>query len=146
VFRGYHRKPQETADSFTTDGWFRTGDIATMDEDGFISLVDRIKELIITGGFNVAPSEVEEVLRRLPSVRDAAVVGLPDARSGEMVAAAVVLEPGAHFDESEARALVREALTPYKVPRRIVVIDELPTNMIGKVLRREVKAMLLDES
>nr|WP_077222618.1 long-chain-fatty-acid--CoA ligase [Rathayibacter sp. VKM Ac-2630] len=146
VFRGYHRKPQETADSFTADGWFRTGDIATMDEDGFISLVDRIKELIITGGFNVAPSEVEEVLRRLPSVRDAAVVGLPDARTGELVAAAVVLEPGADFDESEARALVREALTPYKVPRRIVVIDELPTNMIGKVLRREVKAMLLDES
>ncbi|QHC66800.1 AMP-binding protein [Rathayibacter sp. VKM Ac-2759] len=146
VFRGYHRKPEETAASFTGDGWFRTGDIATIDDDGFVSLVDRIKELIITGGFNVSPSEVEEVLRRLPAVRDAAVVGLPDAHSGESVSAAVVLEPGASFDPDEARALVREALTPYKVPKRIVVVDELPTSMIGKVLRRQVKAMLLDES
>ncbi|KQQ00658.1 MULTISPECIES: long-chain-fatty-acid--CoA ligase [unclassified Rathayibacter] len=146
VFRGYHRKPEESAASFTADGWFRTGDIATIDEDGFVRLVDRIKELIITGGFNVSPSEVEEVLRRLPAVRDAAVVGLPDPHSGEAVAAAVVLEPGASFDPAEARAVVREALTPYKVPKRIVVVDELPTSMIGKVLRREVKAMLLDES
>ncbi|MWV50111.1 AMP-binding protein [Rathayibacter sp. VKM Ac-2803] len=145
VFRGYHRKPEETTASFTTDGWFRTGDIATIDDDGFVRLVDRIKELIITGGFNVSPSEVEEVLRRLPSVRDAAVVGLPDPHSGESVAAAVVLEPGASFDPADARAVVREALTPYKVPKRIVVVDELPTSMIGKVLRRQVKAMLLDE-
>ncbi|SMH37363.1 long-chain acyl-CoA synthetase [Rathayibacter oskolensis] len=145
VFRGYHRKPEETAASFTADGWFRTGDIATVDDDGFVRLVDRIKELIITGGFNVSPSEVEEVLRRLPAVRDAAVVGLPDAHSGESVVAAVVLEPGASFDPAEARAAVREALTPYKVPKRIVVVDELPTSMIGKVLRRQVKAMLLDD-
>ena len=146
VFRGYHRKPDETAAVFTAEGWFRTGDIATIDEDGFVTIVDRIKELIITGGFNVSPSEVEEVLRRLPAVRDVAVVGLPDARSGELVAAAVVLEPGAHLDEEEARRTVREALTPYKVPKRLVVVDELPRSMIGKVLRREVKALLLDES
>ncbi|AZZ51491.1 long-chain-fatty-acid--CoA ligase [Rathayibacter festucae] len=146
VFRGYHRKPDETAAVFTAEGWFRTGDIATIDEDGFVTIVDRIKELIITGGFNVSPSEVEEVLRRLPAVRDVAVVGLPDARSGEQVAAAVVLEPGAHLDQEEAHRTVREALTPYKVPKRIVVVDELPRSMIGKVLRREVKALLLDES
>jgi long-chain acyl-CoA synthetase len=146
VFRGYHRKPEETAAAFTSDGWFRTGDIATLDDDGFVRIVDRIKELIITGGFNVSPSEVEEVLRRLPAVRDVAVVGLPDAHSGESVAAAVVLEPGADFDAEQARSLVREALTPYKVPKRIKVVDELPTSMIGKVLRRKVKAMLLDEA
>lgn len=144
VFRGYHRKPEETAATFTDDGWFRTGDIATIDEAGFVTIVDRIKELIITGGFNVSPSEVEEVLRRLPAVRDVAVVGLPDAHSGESVAAAVVLEPGAHLDTAEARRVVREALTPYKVPKRIEVVDELPKSMIGKVLRRQVKAMLLE--
>ncbi|QHC59050.1 long-chain-fatty-acid--CoA ligase [Rathayibacter sp. VKM Ac-2760] len=146
VFRGYHRKPDETAAAFTADGWFRTGDIARIDDDGFVTIVDRIKELIISGGFNVSPSEVEDVLRRLPAVRDVAVVGLPDARSGEQVAAAVVLEPGAHLDQEEARRVVREALTPYKVPKRIAVVDELPRSMIGKVLRREVKALLLDES
>lgn len=145
VFRGYHRKPDETARTFTRDGWFRTGDIATIDEDGFVRIVDRIKELIITGGFNVSPTEVEEVLRRFSAVRDVAVVGLPHPHSGESIAAAVVLEPGASFDPEAARAAVREALTPYKVPKRIVVVDELPRSMIGKVLRREVKALLLDE-
>lgn len=144
VFRGYHRKPEETAAAFTTDGWFSTGDIATIDGDGFVRIVDRIKELIITGGFNVSPSEVEEVLLRLPAVREVAVVGLPGARNGETVAAAVVLEPGAHLDIEAARAAVREALTPYKVPKRITVVDELPRSMIGKVLRRKVAAMLAE--
>ncbi|PPG85389.1 long-chain fatty acid--CoA ligase, partial [Rathayibacter sp. AY1F3] len=145
VFRGYHRKPDETAATFTGDGWFRTGDIATIDEDGFVRIVDRIKELVITGGFNVSPSEVEEVLLRLPEIKEVAVVGLPDPRSGESVAAAVVLEPGAQLDVAAARKAVREALTPYKVPKRITVVDELPRSMIGKVLRRQVKAMLTDE-
>lgn len=143
VFRGYHKKPHETAATFTDDGWFRTGDIATLDEDGFVRIVDRIKELIITGGFNVSPTEVEEALRRVPGIADAAVVGLPDPHSGEEVVAAVVLEPGATLDEKAARALVRDALTPYKVPRRLVVVDELPKSLIGKVLRRQVKEQLL---
>ncbi|NQX27626.1 AMP-binding protein [Microbacteriaceae bacterium VKM Ac-2854] len=145
VFRGYHKKPQETAATFTDDGWFRTGDIATLDEDGFVRIVDRIKELIITGGFNVSPTEVEEALRRVPGIVDAAVVGLPDAHSGEKIVAAVVLEPGASLDEAAARDLVRDALTPYKVPRRLVVVDELPKSLIGKVLRRQVKEMLLQD-
>ncbi|AZZ48902.1 long-chain fatty acid--CoA ligase [Rathayibacter rathayi] len=144
VFRGYHRKPEETAATFTNDGWFRTGDIATIDEDGFVRIVDRLKELVITGGFNVSPSEVEEVLLRLPEIKEVAVVGLPDPHSGETVAAAVVLEPGAQLDVAAARKAVREALTAYKVPKRITVVDELPRNMIGKVLRRQVKAMLTD--
>jgi long-chain acyl-CoA synthetase len=149
VFSGYWRKPEETAAVFVEAGddgapWFRTGDIVSIDTDGFVSIVDRIKELIITGGFNVAPSEVEECLRSFRGIVDAAVVGLPDGHSGEAVVAAVVLEPGVALDEAAARAFVRENLTPYKVPKRIVVVDELPKSLIGKVLRREVRTALLD--
>jgi len=148
VFSGYWRKPDETAAVFveSTDGgahWFRTGDIVSIDADGFVSIVDRIKELIITGGFNVAPSEVEECLRSFTGIADAAVVGLPDGHSGEAVVAAVVLEPGATLDAEAARAFVREQLTPYKVPKRLVVVDALPKSLIGKVLRREVRTTLL---
>ncbi|WP_243696863.1 long-chain-fatty-acid--CoA ligase [Labedella endophytica] len=141
VFSGYWRKPEESAAVFA-DGWFRTGDIATIDSDGFVRIVDRIKELIITGGFNVAPSEIEEALRGLPGIADAAVVGLPSAHSGEEVVAAVVLEKGAEFSADDARASLRTSLTPYKVPKRIVVVDELPTSLIGKVQRRLVRDAL----
>ena len=141
VFRGYHRKPQETADVFVGDGWFRTGDIGTVDEDGFVRIVDRIKELIISGGFNVSPSEVEEALLRYDGVAEAAVVGL-QSPGGEQVAAAIVLRPGADVDVAALRAFARQQLTPYKVPRRIVVVDELPRSLIGKVLRREVRDQL----
>jgi long-chain acyl-CoA synthetase len=149
VFSGYWRKTDETAAVFvesTDDGahWFRTGDIVSIDDAGFVSIVDRIKELIITGGFNVAPSEVEECLRAFAGIADAAVVGLPDGHSGEAVVAAVVLDKGATLDADAVRAFVREQLTPYKVPKRIVVVDELPKSLIGKVLRREVRTNLLD--
>jgi len=138
VFGGYYGKPEESEAVFV-DGWFRTGDIVTIDEAGFVRIVDRIKELIITGGFNVAPTEVENVLRQHPDVVDAAVVGLPSEHSGEEVVAAVVVEPGRELDVEALRAYARGILTPYKVPRRVFVVDELPTSMIGKVLRRQVK-------
>jgi long-chain acyl-CoA synthetase len=148
VFGGYWKKPDETAAVFVADPaggapWFRTGDIVTIDADGFVSVVDRIKELIITGGFNVAPSEVEEALRAFPGVADVAVVGLPSAHSGEDVAAAVVMEANARFDEAAIRAFARENLTAYKVPRHIVVVDELPKSLIGKTLRRVVRERLI---
>jgi long-chain acyl-CoA synthetase len=148
VFGGYWKKPDETASVFvsSTDGgadWFRTGDIVTIDADGFVKIVDRIKELIITGGFNVAPSEVEDALRQHPSIADVAVVGLPSHHSGEDVVAAVVLEPGARLDESGIREFARTSLAAYKVPRRIVEVDELPKSLIGKVLRRQVRTSLL---
>jgi long-chain acyl-CoA synthetase len=108
-----------------------------------VRIVDRIKELIITGGFNVAPSEVEEALRAFPGILDAAVVGMPHEHNGESVVAAVVLETGVSIDVDAVRAFVRENLTPYKVPRRIVVVDELPKSLIGKVLRRQVRDNLL---
>lgn len=143
VFQGYYGKPEATEEVFA-DGWFRTGDIVQIDEDGFVRIVDRIKELIITGGFNVAPTEVENALRQHPDVIDAAVVGLPSDHSGEEVVAAVVLDPEAKDADVEGiREFARSILTPYKVPRRIFVVDELPTSLIGKVLRRQVRESLL---
>jgi len=148
IFSGYWKKPEETAQVFVpaTDGgahWLRTGDIATVDADGFVRIVDRIKEIIITGGFNVAPSEVEEALRAHPDVVDAAVVGLPSERTGEDVVAAVVLRSGVTLDADAIRDFARETLTAYKVPRTIVAVDELPKSLIGKVLRRQVREALL---
>ena len=143
VFSGYYGKPEETEAVFV-DGWFRTGDIVRMDEDGFVTVVDRIKELIITGGFNVAPTEVENVLRQHASVADIAVIGLPSSHSGEEVVAAIVLEPGASLDADALRDFGRTILTPYKVPRQFFVVDELPKSMIGKVLRRQVKQTIQD--
>jgi long-chain acyl-CoA synthetase len=144
VFSGYWNNPEETAEILTEDGWLRTGDIVTVDEDGFVKVVDRRKELIITGGFNVSPSEVEEVLRSNQSVADAAVVGLSRGTGGEQVVAAVVMQPDTELDEQALRAFCRERLTPYKVPRRIVAIEELPKSMLGKVLRKQVRESLQD--
>jgi len=153
VFSGYWKKLEETAEVFVpaADGddagsWFRTGDIVTIDADGFVRIVDRIKELIITGGFNVAPSEVEDALRSHPSVADVAVVGLPSDHSGEAVVAVVVLAPGAELDEQGLRDYVRPNLAGYKVPKRIIAVDELPKSLIGKVIRREVREALRAES
>ena len=139
VFQGYWNNPEETAATLLPGGWLRTGDIVTVDADGFTTIVDRAKELIITGGFNVSPSEVEAVLRLHPSVTDAAVVGKPLERGGEMVVAAVELDPGAVFDEDALRAHCREHLAAYKVPRRIVPIEDTPRSLLGKILRKEVR-------
>ncbi|WP_258065494.1 long-chain-fatty-acid--CoA ligase [Rathayibacter tritici] len=144
VFQGYWKRPEETAEALLPGGWLRTGDIATVSGDGFVTIVDRAKELIITGGFNVSPSEVEGVLESHPDVVRAAVVGLPRADGGESVAAAVVLRAGTAVDPEALRDFCRLYLTPYKVPKRVVPVDELPTSLIGKVLRREVRENLLD--
>jgi long-chain acyl-CoA synthetase len=144
VFAGYWNRPDDTAATLLDGGWIRTGDIVEMDEDGFITVVDRIKELIITGGFNVYPSEVEDALRQVPGVLDAAAVGLPDGSGGERVVAAVVAEPGVRLDPEEVRAASRERLTGYKVPRQVFVLDELPRSAIGKVLHRSVREHLLE--
>ena len=143
VMSGYWKKPDETAEVFV-DGWYRTGDIATMDADGFITIVDRIKELVITGGFNVAPTEVEDALRGFAGVADIAIVGLPSARDGEHVVAAVVAEPGQTVDADALRAYARENLAAYKVPKHVYFVDELPKSLIGKVLRKKVKDELLE--
>jgi long-chain acyl-CoA synthetase len=143
VFQGYWNNPEETAKTLTPDGWLRSGDIVTQDDDGFATIVDRAKDLIITGGFNVSPTEVETVLRLHASVMDAAVFGKPLERGGELVVAAVELEPGATLDEKALQDHCREHLAAYKIPRRIVQITETPRSMLGKVLRRKVREQVL---
>ncbi|WP_235502175.1 long-chain-fatty-acid--CoA ligase [Angustibacter sp. Root456] len=143
VFSGYWERPHETAEVVLQDGWIRTGDVVVMDDDGYFTIVDRIKELIITGGFNVYPSEVEHALRDLPGIQDAAVVGLPTGEGDEEVVAAVVLEPGVALDVEAIRAGCREHVAAYKVPRRVYAVDALPVSIIGKVLRRKVREELL---
>ncbi len=147
VFRGYWNRPDETAETLMPDGWLRTGDLVQQDADGFITVVDRKKEIIITGGLNVAPSEVEKVVAELPGVAEVAVVGVPrGSQNLEVVTAVVVVEDGASFDEEAARAYCREHLAEYKLPRAYVVVDELPKSLIGKVLRKQVKEQLAARS
>ena len=156
VFTGYWNRPSDSAevllaaavvaggvaDADGTGPWLRTGDIVTVSADGFISIVDRAKELIVTGGFNVSPTEVEAALLSHPDVLDIAVVGAPDADGSEVVTAAVVLAPGVELDPDALRTFAKTCLTPYKVPRRFVQVDELPRSLIGKVLRREVQKQI----
>jgi long-chain acyl-CoA synthetase len=145
VFSGYWGRPQETSETLLDGGWVRTGDIVTVSEDGFVTVVDRRKELIITGGFNVSPSEVEEALRSHPDVEDVAVVSLPRGDGAEMVAAAVVLHASAAIEMEALRDYCRTRLAAYKVPRRIVPMDDLPRSLIGKVLRKDVRQRMLDQ-
>lgn len=143
VFRGYWGKAEATDEVFTPDGWFRTGDIVAIDADGYVRIVDRLKELIITGGFNVSPSEVEDTLLKHPSVKEVAVVGITQGGNEQVVAAVVPKDPST-FDGAALRAWSREHLAAYKVPRRVVVVEDLPRSMIGKVLRRKVRDQILD--
>jgi long-chain acyl-CoA synthetase len=137
VMKGYHNMPTETANALR-DGWLYTGDIAYMDEDGYFYIVDRKKELIKPGGFQVWPREVEEVLSDHPAVLEVGVGGVPDPESGEAVKAWVVLKPGESASEDELKAFAREGLAAYKVPREIEFRDELPKTAVGKILRREL--------
>ncbi|MFE1644016.1 long-chain-fatty-acid--CoA ligase [Microbacterium sp. P01] len=146
VFQGYWNRPSETAEVLLPGGWLRSGDIVTVSQDGFVTVIDRVKELIITGGFNVSPTEVEHVLTMHPDIESAAVVGLPRSSGGEQVVAAVTVRSGARFDEDALRDFARSHLAAYKIPRRVVQIDDLPRSQIGKVLRRIVRERLMDES
>jgi len=134
---GYWRRPEATAEAFH-DGWFATGDLACRDTEGFYRIVDRKKDMIITGGENVYPTEVEAVLSMHPSVREAAVVGMADDHWGQAVQAAVSLWPGQTASEDELREFCRENLARYKTPKRIAVLSDLPKNAAGKIMRAEV--------
>jgi long-chain acyl-CoA synthetase len=138
VMMGYHKQPEATRESFFGD-WFRTGDLGYRDSDGYIYLVDRIKDLIITNGMNVYPRVIEEALYAHPEVAEAAVVGDPDARHGEIPVAHVVLRPGSSATSASLRAWCREHLGRHEVPRRFVVTDALPKNAAGKILKRELR-------
>jgi malonyl-CoA/methylmalonyl-CoA synthetase len=137
VISGYDHRPDADAEAFTDDGWFRTGDLGQFDDDGYLALVGRSKDLIITGGYNVHPREVEEVLGAHPDVREVAVIGRESETWGEEVIAVVVAERAVSGDE--LRAYAARALAPYKVPKRIEFADELPRNAMGKVVRGELR-------
>jgi malonyl-CoA/methylmalonyl-CoA synthetase len=137
VFSGYLERPEANAEAFTSDGWFRTGDIGSIDSDGYLSIVGRAKELIITGGYNVYPREIEDVLRAHPTVNDCAVVGTPSSEWGETVTAYVVATDD--FDADTLVAWAATQLAPYKKPRLVYRVDALPRNKLGKVQRDQLK-------
>jgi long-chain acyl-CoA synthetase len=138
VMKGYWNRPEATEEAIK-DGWFHTGDMGKIDEDGYFSIVDRKKELIIRGGYNVYPREVEEVLYEHPAVQEAAVIGVPDEKMGEEVGAAVVLKPGEDISEDDLRSYVKEQVAGYKYPRKLWFLDELPKGPTGKILKREIE-------
>jgi len=139
VMKGYWRRDDATAEAIDADGWFKTGDMAKVDEDGYFFIVDRKKELVIRGGFNIYPREIEEVLYEHPDVREAAVIGIPHDDLGEEVAAAVALKDGAEASAAELRDYVKERVAAYKYPRQVWLVDELPKGPTGKILKREIQ-------
>ena len=139
VMKGYWKNPEATAKAIDADGWFHTGDMARVDEDGYFFIVDRKKEMIIRGGFNIYPREIEEVLHEHPDVMEAALVGLPHDELGEEVGAAIVLKPGHHADAEDIKQFVRDRVAAYKYPRHVWFEDALPKGPTGKILRREIR-------
>ena len=135
---GYFKLPEATSAAFDDEGFFRTGDMGRFDEDGYLSITGRIKEMLIISGENVFPREIEEVLNQHPAISAGAVVGQPDPARGEVPIAFVELVEGAQFDPKEGRSFCRKSLAPFKVPREIRVLDELPRNPTGKIMRREL--------
>ncbi len=133
VFVGYLGMPDKTAEAFTADGWFRTGDVGQIDDRGYVHLVGRAKDLIITGGFNVYPAEVESHIDKMPGVIESAVIGVPHPDFGEGVVAVVVAQAGTSLDEADMIQTLKQTIAGYKVPKRIIVTDELPRNAMGKV-------------
>ena len=138
--KGYYGKPDETAEAMRA-GWFRTGDLGYRDGDGFIFIVDRKKDMVIRGGYNVYPREIEEVLYKHPAVAEAAVIGRPDERLGEEVVAYVSLKPGHDTDADGLTAFCKEQLAAYKYPREFHVLPELPKGPTGKVLKTKLREM-----
>jgi long-chain acyl-CoA synthetase len=138
VMKGYWNRPDATAEVLR-DGWFHTGDMAKVDEDGYLFIVDRKKDMIIRGGYNVYPREIEEVLYEHPDVREAAVVGIPDEQLGEEVGAAVVLKDGGGVSAEDLQQYVKGEVAAYKYPRRIWFVDDLPKGPTGKILKREIE-------
>jgi long-chain acyl-CoA synthetase len=139
LMKGYYKNPEATAEAFR-GGWFHTGDLAYVDEDGYLFIVDRKKDLIIRGGFNVYPLEIEDALYEHPAIAEAAVIGRPDERLGEEVVAVVVLKPGAEVTRDDLVAYCKERLAAYKYPREVRFVDELPKGPTGKVLKKELRA------
>ncbi|MBN2402443.1 MAG: acyl--CoA ligase [Spirochaetes bacterium] len=145
VMKEYLNNPEATKETFWEGGWLRTGDIGYLDENGFLYIVDRLKELIITGGENVFPREVEEALYTIPEVGECSVIGLPDKEWGERVAAFIRPKPGQTVAPDKVKAYLKTKLAPFKVPKEYVVVDELPKSPNGKILKREIKKQYLEK-
>jgi long-chain acyl-CoA synthetase len=143
IMKGYLDNPDETAEVFWEDGWFRSGDIGLFDQLGYVYIVDRLKDMIITGGENVYPREVEEQLYTRPEVEECAVIGLPDKEWGEKVAVFIVPRQGRTVAPDELKAFLKSKLSPFKVPKEYFVVNELPKSPAGKILKREVKKQIL---
>jgi malonyl-CoA/methylmalonyl-CoA synthetase len=147
VFPGYWRLPEANAKEFTADGWFKTGDVGRFDVDGYLTIVGRSKDLIITGGYNVYPAEVEGYINDLPGVAESAVIGCPHRDFGEGVVAVVVPQPGVTLSADQLTQTIKSQIAGFKVPKRLFVVDELPRNVMGKVqknLLRETYAQVFD--
>jgi malonyl-CoA/methylmalonyl-CoA synthetase len=142
VFAGYWRMPEKTKEEFTADDWFKTGDVGQWSEDGYLSIVGRAKDLIISGGYNVYPKEIELVIDVIPGVVESAVVGVPHPDFGEAVMAAVVKQKNAPLDEAAVIAHVRSQIANFKVPKRVVFVDDLPRNAMGKVQKNVLRDQL----
>jgi long-chain acyl-CoA synthetase len=140
LMTGYYKKPEETANAFR-DGWLYTGDIGFLDEEGRLSVVDRKKDMIIAGGYNVYPKEIDEVLFDHPKILEACAVGVPDEYRGETIKAFVVVKPGESLTDAEIIEYCRERLAAYKAPKRIAFLDALPKSAAGKILRRELQVL-----
>nr|AAY98502.1 putative feruloyl-CoA synthetase [Rhodococcus aetherivorans I24] len=139
VMRRYWNRPDATAEAFTGDGWFRSGDVGVPDEDGFVTIVDRLKDMIISGGENIYPAEVEAAILDLPGVLGCAVFGVPDEKWGEVGRAAVTLADGATLTEDELFAFLGERLARYKIPKSLLVLDEIPRNATGKIRKDKLR-------
>jgi acyl-CoA synthetase (AMP-forming)/AMP-acid ligase II len=137
--KGYWRNPEATAATIRGDGWLRTGDVAYMDADGFVYLHDRVKDMIVSGGENIYPAEVENALMAHPAVSDVAVIGIPSERWGETVKGIVVMAPGSEVTADELIAFARSRIAHYKAPSSIDFLPALPRNPSGKVLKRELR-------
>jgi fatty-acyl-CoA synthase len=145
VMRGYWNDPERTAEAIDADGWMHTGDLATMDEDGYVNIVGRIKDMVIRGGENVYPREVEEFLYSHPDISDVQVIGVPDERFGEELMAWVILRPGATLDADGLRAFCQGKIAHYKIPRYMKVIDEFPMTVTGKVQKFKMREQAIEE-
>ena len=145
VTPGYWRKPKETVEAFA-QGWFRTGDMGKRDADGYYYLTDRIKHIIISGGENISPKEIEEVINRMEAVAESSVVGVPDETWGEKIVAVVVPSPGARITVPEIKAFCRDHLHDWKCPKEILLLEELPKNTMGKVLKQRIKQLFSQTS
>ena len=145
ITKGYYRMPERTAEDIDEEGWFYTGDLATMDKKGYIQIVGRKKEMIIRGGFNIYPREIEEIYYKHPSVLEIAIVGLPDTVLGEITCAAIKLKQGHFVDEATMKDYIKNKVADYKVPDRIILLDKLPMTESGKIKKITLEAALREQ-